>query len=84
MFDVVDHLDELRCWPTDRLEARRREVVRAKRRLEVEELNIMRVLDERGRIRRHISVFVNGERGDEATPARPGDRIEVVPAITGG
>jgi uncharacterized protein DUF222/HNH endonuclease len=50
MFDVVDHLDELRCWPTDRLEARRREVVRAKRRLEVEELNIMRVLDERGRI----------------------------------
>jgi hypothetical protein len=32
------------------LEARRREVVRAKRRLEVEELNILRVLDERGRV----------------------------------
>jgi sulfur-carrier protein len=42
------------------------------------------ILDERGRIRRHINVFVNGERGDEATPTRPGDRIEVVPAITGG
>ena len=42
------------------------------------------ILDERGRIRRHINVFVNGERGDETTPARSGDRIEVVPAITGG
>ena len=42
------------------------------------------ILDERGRIRRHINVFVNGERGDEATPVAAGDRIEVVPAITGG
>ena len=50
MFDVGGHLDELRSWPTERLEARRREVVRAKRRLEVEELDILRVLDERGRI----------------------------------
>ena len=50
MFDVVDHLDELRSWPTDRLVARRHEVVRAKRRLEIEELDILRVLDERGRV----------------------------------
>jgi sulfur-carrier protein len=42
------------------------------------------MLDERGRIRRHINVFVNGERGGEATAVRSGDRIEVVPAITGG
>jgi sulfur-carrier protein len=42
------------------------------------------VLDERGLIRRHINVFVNGERGDETTTVRVGDRIEVVPAITGG
>ena len=42
------------------------------------------ILDERGRIRRHINVFVNGERGDEATPTGSGDRIEVIPAITGG
>ncbi len=42
------------------------------------------IVDERGRIRRHINVFVNGERGDETTAARSGDRIEVVPAITGG
>jgi molybdopterin converting factor small subunit len=42
------------------------------------------VLDERGLIRRHINVFVNGERGSEATAVRSGDRIEVVPAITGG
>jgi molybdopterin converting factor small subunit len=42
------------------------------------------ILDERGLIRRHINVFVNGERGGEATAVRPGDRIEVLPAITGG
>jgi molybdopterin converting factor small subunit len=42
------------------------------------------ILDERGTIRRHISVFVNGERGGEQTAAGPGDRVEVVPAITGG
>ena len=40
------------------------------------------ILDERGLIRRHINVFVNGERGDEATAVRSGDRIEVLPAIT--
>ncbi len=42
------------------------------------------ILDERGRIRRHINVFVNGEGGGEATAVRSADRIEVVPAITGG
>ena len=35
-------------------------------------------------IRRHINVFVNGERGREATSVAPGDRIEVLPAISGG
>ncbi len=42
------------------------------------------ILDERGRIRRHINVFINGERGGEDTAVRPGDRVEVLPAITGG
>jgi molybdopterin converting factor small subunit len=42
------------------------------------------ILDERGRIRRHINVFVGGERGEEGTAVKPGDRIEVLPAITGG
>lgn len=42
------------------------------------------ILDERGLIRRHINVFVNGERSAEMTAVRSGDRIEVVPAITGG
>ena len=42
------------------------------------------ILDERGLIRRHINVFVNGERGDETSPVQRGDRVEVVPAITGG
>jgi molybdopterin synthase sulfur carrier subunit len=42
------------------------------------------ILDERGVIRRHINVFVNGERGDGGTAVRSGDRVEVLPAITGG
>jgi molybdopterin synthase sulfur carrier subunit len=42
------------------------------------------ILDERGVIRRHINVFVNGERGSETTAVTAGDRVEVLPAITGG
>ena len=42
------------------------------------------ILDERGRIRRHINVFVAGERAGEQTGVAPGDRVEVLPAITGG
>ena len=42
------------------------------------------VLDERGRIRPHINVFVDGERGDEATPVSPGAPVDVLPAISGG
>ena len=42
------------------------------------------ILDERGLIRRHINVFVNGERGGETSAVQRGDRVEVVPAITGG
>lgn len=42
------------------------------------------ILDERGLIRRHINVFVNGERGGEATAVDPADRIDVLPAISGG
>ena len=42
------------------------------------------ILDERGSIRRHINVFVNGERGDEETSVAAGDRVEILPAITGG
>ena len=42
------------------------------------------ILDERGVLRRHINVFVNGERGNEETPVTDGDRIDVLPAISGG
>ena len=42
------------------------------------------ILDERGVIRRHINVFVNGERGGGTTAVRSGDRVDLVPAITGG
>jgi molybdopterin converting factor small subunit len=42
------------------------------------------VLDERGHVRRHIQVFVNGEQGGEDTPVGDGDRVDVLPAISGG
>ena len=42
------------------------------------------ILDERGEIRRHINIYVNGERGDETTALEARDRLDVVPAITGG
>ena len=42
------------------------------------------ILDERGTLRRHINVFVNGEYGKQDTPVGPDDRIDVLPAISGG
>lgn len=42
------------------------------------------ILDERGVLRRHINVFVNGELGSQETPVGADDQIEVLPAISGG
>jgi molybdopterin converting factor small subunit len=42
------------------------------------------ILDERGLIREHINVFVNREYGREDTAVGPGDRLHVLPAISGG
>jgi molybdopterin converting factor small subunit len=42
------------------------------------------ILDERGAIRRHINVFVNGERVAQGTAVGSADRVEILPAITGG
>src|SRR5215831_11287045 len=50
MFEFDGLLGELRRWPTERVVARRDEVVREQRRLHVEELALIRVLDERGAI----------------------------------
>ena len=42
------------------------------------------VLDERALVRAHINVYVNGELGATDTPVAEHDRIEVLPAISGG
>src|SRR4029079_12058616 len=38
MFDVVDHLDELRCWPTDRLRTELDALVPEQRQVRTKEL----------------------------------------------
>jgi molybdopterin converting factor small subunit len=42
------------------------------------------IMDERGAIRRHINVFVNGELGNRETAVDDDDRVDVLPAISGG
>ena len=43
-----------------------------------------RLCDSRPRIRRHINVFVNGERATLKTPLAPGAEVIVMTAISGG
>jgi len=42
------------------------------------------ILDERTTIRQHVNVFVNGERGREDTALDAGDRVHILPSISGG
>jgi len=42
------------------------------------------ILDERGHIREHVNVFVNKDYGREDTVVADGDRLHVIPAISGG
>ena len=42
------------------------------------------ILDERGAVRRHIAVFVNGELRDADTAVAPEDKVDVLPALSGG
>ena len=42
------------------------------------------VLDERGRVRQHVNVFLNGERAGLEVPVSARDRIHILPAISGG
>jgi molybdopterin synthase sulfur carrier subunit len=42
------------------------------------------VLDERGVLRRHIIVFVNGEPAGQDSAVGADDRVDVLPALSGG
>jgi molybdopterin synthase sulfur carrier subunit len=47
-----------------------------------------RVLDDRGVLRRHVNVFVNGESirylAGVDTPVGDGDEVQILPAVSGG
>jgi hypothetical protein len=74
MFDVGSHLDELRSWPTERLHAQHESLVREVRRLPLEDLDVLRVLDERGQI--DVSV---GRDGESARTVR--EKVETARAL---
>jgi molybdopterin synthase sulfur carrier subunit len=42
------------------------------------------ILDERGELRQHLNVFVNGEPCTPEARVETNDRVDVVPAISGG
>ena len=42
------------------------------------------ILDERGEVRRHINVYVNGERRLADDAVGDDDAVDVLPAISGG
>jgi molybdopterin synthase sulfur carrier subunit len=42
------------------------------------------ILDERGVLRQHINVFVNGELGRQDTEVAADDQVDVLPALSGG
>jgi molybdopterin converting factor small subunit len=42
------------------------------------------VLDEHGGVRRHVNVFLDGERVREDAPVAPASTLHILPAISGG
>jgi len=69
----------------DRLEAAGATVGEALRQLEREHPRLAGwVLDERGGLRRHVSLFVNDALAAPDSPLAPGDQVYIVPAISGG
>jgi molybdopterin converting factor small subunit len=69
----------------DQLEAAGATVGEALRQLELAHPRLAGwVLDERGGLRRHVSLFVNDTPAAPDSPIAPGDQVYIVPAISGG
>ncbi len=80
MFDIADHLDDLRSWPTDRLRRELDVLVGEQRRLRTKELAVLRVLDERGQVDPTVEAAGESARTvrDKLDTARA---IESLPAV---
>jgi Domain of unknown function (DUF222)/HNH endonuclease len=80
MFDVAGHLDELRSWPTDRLVAHHERLVVQQRRLHLEDLDVLLVLDERGQVDCSVGSYGESARvvREKVDTAR---RLEGLPAV---
>src|SRR5438093_9449712 len=74
MFDIGEHLDDLRSWPTGRLRKELDVLVGEQRRLRTKELAVLRVLDERGQV--DVTLDVAGE---SARTVR--DKVETARAL---
>jgi len=74
MFDITEHLDELRCHSTAWLHTRRAELVREQRALFTEQLAITRVLDERRAIDTTSETM---ERRDGVAPRTVGAELDM-------
>ena len=42
------------------------------------------ILDDRGQVRQHVNVFLNGERVREDAAVEPDDTLHILASITGG
>jgi hypothetical protein len=74
MFEIGAHLDELRSWPTDRLRAHHEHLVLEQRRLHLEDLDVLLVLDERGQVD-----VAKGRDGESARTVR--EKLETARAL---
>jgi 5-methylcytosine-specific restriction endonuclease McrA len=80
-FDVREHLDRLRCRDTEWLVARRDELTAAERRIHVEKLAVLAVLDERRALERDDAARHGSSEATARRDLETARRLETVPEV---